>query len=84
MFNFVRLSEGGVPRYEGPRSEVGVIASIAQAVLGDEGSLDWDMMREHGRIREAIGQIIPGYEAIGKIDDTKQEFQLAGRTFHEP
>ena len=84
MFNFVRLSEGGVPRYEGPRSEVGVIASIAQAVLGDEGSLDWDMMREHGRIREAIGQIIPGYEAIGKIDDTKQEFHIAGRTFHEP
>jgi anaerobic selenocysteine-containing dehydrogenase len=83
MFNYVRLSEGGEARYEGPRSEVEVIASIAERVLA-EGPLDWTMMREHGNIREAIGQIIPGYEAVGSIDATKQEFHIGGRTFHQP
>ena len=32
MFNYVRLSDGGPRRHEGPRSEVEVIAHIAQAV----------------------------------------------------
>jgi anaerobic selenocysteine-containing dehydrogenase len=31
-----------------------------------------------------IAQIIPGYEAIGAIDTTRQEFQIDGRTLHEP
>ncbi|MEX0794108.1 MAG: molybdopterin dinucleotide binding domain-containing protein, partial [Pirellulaceae bacterium] len=26
---------------------------------------------------------VPGFEKIGQIDKTKQEFQIAGRTFHE-
>ncbi|MCZ6836965.1 MAG: FdhF/YdeP family oxidoreductase [Planctomycetota bacterium] len=84
MFNYVRLSEGGEERYEGPRSEVEVIAAIAQYVIGDEGPINWDMMREHGNIREAIGQVIPGYEKIEYIDATKEEFQIGGRTFHKP
>ncbi len=33
MFNYVRLSEGGPPRHNGPRSEIAVIAQIANAVL---------------------------------------------------
>jgi anaerobic selenocysteine-containing dehydrogenase len=31
-----------------------------------------------------IGQIIPGYEKIAAIDQTHEEFQIAGRTFHAP
>lgn len=84
MFNFVRLSDGGPRRLEGPRSEVEVIAAIAQNVLGDGGAVDWESMRDTGRIREAIGQIVPGFEKIAEIDQTKQEFQIAGRTFHQP
>jgi molybdopterin-dependent oxidoreductase alpha subunit len=34
MFNFVRMSDGGPPRNEGPRSEVDVIATIAERVTG--------------------------------------------------
>jgi anaerobic selenocysteine-containing dehydrogenase len=45
--------------------------------------LDWDSMRRYGRIREAIAKVIPGYEAIGNIDQTKKEFQITGRTFHD-
>ncbi|MHC5113161.1 MAG: FdhF/YdeP family oxidoreductase [Planctomycetota bacterium] len=86
MFNYVRFSEGGEPRHEGPRSEVEVIASIAEAYFDDADAspVDWASMRRHRRIREAIGKIIPGYAAIGDIDDTKREFQIEGRTFHEP
>ncbi len=82
MFNFVRLSDGGKARLDGPRGEVRVIAEIARRVLG-EGPLDWDSMERHEHIREAIGAIIPGYEAIGEIDRTRREFQIEGRTFHE-
>jgi molybdopterin-dependent oxidoreductase alpha subunit len=84
MFNFVRLSEGGPARHDGPRSEVEIIATIAQAVLGDDGPIDWRSMQQYRTIREAIAAIVPGYDALAEIDDSKREFQLSGRTFHTP
>jgi molybdopterin-dependent oxidoreductase alpha subunit len=99
MFNFVRLSDGGPRRHEGPRSEVEVIAALAEKVSKArfEGtssppppsplplsSIDWQSLRSTGRIREAIAAIVPGFEKIAAIDRTKEEFQIAGRTFHEP
>ncbi len=84
MFSYVRLSDGGPARHEGPRSEVDVIADIAERVIGSDSPLDWASMRRHANLREAIGKIIPGYEAIGEMDRTKREFHVAGRTFHEP
>jgi molybdopterin-dependent oxidoreductase alpha subunit len=87
MFNYVRLSDGGPRRHEDVRSEVEVIAGVAEAYFDrDAGSspVDWAGMREHGRIRDAIGRIVPGYAAIGGIDETRQEFHIEGRTFHEP
>jgi anaerobic selenocysteine-containing dehydrogenase len=41
-------------------------------------------MSSHVAIREAIAKVVPGYAAIGEIDTTRQEFQVAGRTFHNP
>ena len=85
MFNFVRLSDGGPSRLKGPRSEVEVIAELAQAILGDKsGAIDWKSMQNTGRIREAIAKVVPGFEEIAKIDQTKHEFQIVGRTFHTP
>src|SRR5688500_6507799 len=84
MFNYVRLSDGGPSRHEGPRSEVQVIAEIAARVLGDSGPIDWESMHDTGRIRQAIARIIPGFEQLAEIDRTRQEFQIPGRTFHEP
>ena len=84
MFNFVRLSNGGPPRHVGPRPEVEIIAEIAERVLGSAGPIDWQSMRNTGHIREAIANVIPGFEKIGKIDKTKEEFQIEGRTFHTP
>ncbi len=84
MFNFVRLSDGGESRHEGLRSEVEVIADLAVRVLGTDGPVDWEMMRDHRDIRRAIAKIVPGYGAIGSIDETRREFHIEGRTFHKP
>ncbi|MFM2096622.1 MAG: Formate dehydrogenase [Planctomycetota bacterium] len=83
MFNFVRFSDGGPARHQGPRSEVEVIADLAARVLGS-GPLDWHSMRDTGRIRQAIAKVVPGFEELGKIDATKKEFQIGGRTLHTP
>ena len=84
MFNYVRLSDGGSRRHDGPRSEVEVIAEIASRVLGEDSPVDWTSMKDTCSIRKAIGKVVPGFEAIGRIDETRQEFQIDGRTFHRP
>jgi anaerobic selenocysteine-containing dehydrogenase len=91
MFNFVRLSDGGPPRLEGPRSEVEIIAPLAGELAGELASasgasspIDWTAMRQTGQIRAAIAKIIPGFEKMADIDRTKEEFQIRGRTFHQP
>lgn len=84
MFNYVRLSDGGPRRHPGPRSEIEIISHIAAGVLGTSGPVDWKLMEQTSRIREAIARVIPGFEQIEKIAETKKEFQIAGRTFHEP
>ena len=84
MFSYVRMSDGGPRRFDGPRSEVEVLAALALGVLGENSPIDWSAMQQHRRIREAIARIVPGFEKIGAIDDTRREFQITGRTFHEP
>lgn len=84
MFNFVRLSDGGSARLEGPRSEVQVIADLAERVLDRAGPVDFGSMRSTRNIRKHISAVIPGYSAIGAIDDSKVEFQIEGRTLHDP
>lgn len=83
MFNYVRMSDGGPRRHEGPRSEVEIIAEIAEQTLPD-GPIDWAAMRSTGKIRTAIAAVIPGFEKLAEIDRTKQEFYITGRTLHEP
>ena len=83
MFNYVRLSDGGPARYEGPMSEVRVIAAIARRVLGDT-PVDFRALEQHANLRRAIAEIIPGYEPLGEIDATRREFVVRGRTLHEP
>src|SRR5690606_37599842 len=53
MFNFVRLSDGGPSRYEGPKSEVEVIATLAEQTLAHRPdnparAIDWQSMRDTG------------------------------------
>ena len=83
MFNFIRLSEGGKLRHEGPRSEGNIIAEIIARVF--EGSpIPWKELNKNGSIRELIGEIVPGFEKIKTIDQTRDEFHINGRILHTP
>jgi molybdopterin-dependent oxidoreductase alpha subunit len=84
MFSYVRLSDGGPARHEGPRSEIYVISELGQRVLRNTTPVDWRELAKATRIREALGLIVPGLEAISQIDQTREEFQIPGRTFREP
>jgi anaerobic selenocysteine-containing dehydrogenase len=85
MFNYVRMSDGGESRHEGLRSEVDIIASIAQEVLGDSPGqqLQWRALKNHVTLRQMIARIIPGYEELADIDQTRKEFTIPGRVFHK-
>ncbi|KAA1260829.1 putative formate dehydrogenase [Rubripirellula obstinata] len=84
MFNYVRLSDGGPRRVPGPRSEVEIIAAIGERIAKDKPGMQWDSMKETSTLRNWIGSVVPGYEKIKEIENTKQEFQIEGRTFHSP
>jgi anaerobic selenocysteine-containing dehydrogenase len=84
MFNYVRLSDGGQLPPEGePRSEVEVVCALAARLL-PPGPFPFERMSDHRSIREEIARVVPGYAAIGEIDGSRNEFHIAGRTFHEP
>ena len=84
MFNFVRLSDGGISRHENLRSEVEVISEIAARVLGNDDIFHWSKLENHNSIRKLIAQIIPGFESMDNIGKTKNEFHIPGRILHKP
>ncbi len=84
MFNFVRLSDGGPARLEGPRTEVDIIAGVAERTLGNSGPVRWSDLQQHQSIRQIIARVIPGFEEIAALQETKREFHVSGRILHEP
>ena len=83
MFNFVRLSDGGIKRFPSLQSEVEVIVQIANRVLGNNGLFQWNEFKNHESIRKLISRIIPGFEPISNIGKTKKEFHIRGRILRE-
>lgn len=83
MFNFVRLSDGGAARLEGPRSEVDVIVDLAERVFGDS-PICWETLQSHDEIRKLIARLVPNLAQIESIGQTKQEFSIPGRILHTP
>lgn len=79
MFSFVRLSDGGPPRYAGPHSEVSILTQLGRRVLGENGPIDWRKLESHDAIRRLIAELIPGYEPVADISATRKEFHIAGR-----
>jgi len=83
MFNFVRMSDGGITRLDNVRSEVAIISDIAQKVVGDS-PINFEKLKQHSNIRKLIGKLIPGFEKMSSIDETREEFQISNRTYHQP
>lgn len=84
MFNFVRLSDGGQARIQGPRGEVDLIATIAGQTLGKASPIDWDALKRHCNVRDMIARVIPGLQALRDLDRTRKEFHIPNRILHEP
>ena len=53
---------------------------MGRGIFGSDGPIDWKELESHAAIRKLIADLIPGYEAIGKIDETKKEFHVTGRS----
>lgn len=83
MFNYVRLSDGGIDRLDNVRPEVTILADLAARLLPDS-PIDWQAFKQHRTIREAIAKIVPGMEPLADIDVAKAEFHIANRLLHRP
>lgn len=82
MFNFVRLSDGGIQRLDHVRSEVSILAALGQRLLVD-CPLDFAAFGDHEKIRETIAKTIPGMEELEDIGVAKKEFHVRGRILHQ-
>lgn len=83
MFNYVRMSDGGIDRIDGVRPEVDVLVDIGSALLPDSG-FDFSVFGEHRTIREAIAATVPSMQNLKHIDVAKEEFYVQKRIMHEP
>jgi molybdopterin-dependent oxidoreductase alpha subunit len=83
MFNYVRLSDGGITRLADVRPEVGILADLGQRLLPDCG-VDFEQYKQHQHIRETIAATVPGMEDLADISVAKREFHIRGRLLHTP
>ena len=83
MFNFVRLSDGGLNRLTNVRPETHILSDFAAALLPD-CSIDFQQFKNHNTAREAIAALIPGMDRLSDIDKTKREFSIPHRILHQP
>jgi len=87
MFNYVRLSDGGIDRLDNVRSEVSILASIGKKLLAltqPNSPVDFSQFERHDTIREAIAKTIPGMEDLEDISVAKKEFHVRQRIMHTP
>ena len=61
-----------------------LLSAAALRTCGEGGPVDWRLAADHSHLRQLIAQIVPGWEKIGAIDTTKEEFHLEDRLLHRP
>lgn len=83
--NFVRLSDAGQTHLKNAdlTTEVAFLTELAHRLHG-ETPVNWQQLQNPKYIRQLIAQTIPGYEKIGTIDETQEEFTISGRIITEP
>jgi anaerobic selenocysteine-containing dehydrogenase len=83
MFNYVRLSDGGIERLDNVRPETVILCDLAAALM--PGSpVPFAQFKEHREVRKVIASVVPGMEQLADIDVAKREFHIANRVMHEP
>ena len=94
MFNFVRLSDGGISRIANARSEVDILADLGSAIqescgkdepnVNNNKSFDFSLLKSRRSLRKTIANVIPGMEELADIDVAKKEFHIRNRLIHKP
>jgi len=83
MFNYVRLSDGGICRLDTVKPESWILGEIGQRLL--PGSpIQFKAFSAHSTVRDAIAAIVPGMEQLADIDVAKREFHIKSRVMHVP
>ncbi len=81
MFNYVRLSDGGIKRLANVKPEVEILCELGARLL-PESPLKFAEFKNHNSIRAAIATCVPGLEALKDIAESKSEFTIAQRLLH--
>jgi molybdopterin-dependent oxidoreductase alpha subunit len=83
--NFVRLNDVGETHLKQADliAEVQFLTELADRIHG-QFPVNWRKLQDTRYVRQLIAQTIPGYEKIGTIDDTGEEFTIGGRILREP
>jgi molybdopterin-dependent oxidoreductase alpha subunit len=83
--NFVRLNDEGETHLKDADliPEINFLTELASRIHG-EFPVNWRQLQDTKYVRQLIAKTIPGYEKIGTIDETKEEFTIGGRIFTEP
>lgn len=83
MFNFVRLSDGGIERLDNVRPETVILVDLATRLLPDT-SIPFKSFKDHAEVRKVIAAVVPGLEQLADIDVAKKEFHIRNRVLHTP
>ncbi|WP_127142938.1 FdhF/YdeP family oxidoreductase [Pelagibacterium montanilacus] len=83
MFNFVRLSDGGIDRLANVRPESVILSELAGRIL-DDCPIDFSAFGKHRQVRKAIADIVPGLEDLADLDVARREFHIRNRVMHTP
>ncbi len=83
MFNYVRLSDGGIERLHNVRPEVEILCELGMRLL-PKAAYHFQQFKKHNSIRAAIAATIPGLEKLKDIAETKQEFTIGNRLLSAP
>ncbi|MEQ1770618.1 MAG: FdhF/YdeP family oxidoreductase [Devosia sp.] len=83
MFNFVRLSDGGIERLDNVRPETVILCDLAEALMPGS-AVPFARFKEHREVRKVIADVVPGLAKLADIDVAKREFHIANRVMHEP
>ena len=83
MFNYVRLSDGGIDRFRGVRPESRILSELGARLLKDL-PFDFEAFGRHASVRRAIAEVLPELSDLADIDVAKKEFHIRGRLIHTP
>ncbi len=83
MFNYVRLSDGGITRLDNVKPEVEILCELARRMV-PESAVNFEEFKKHDTIRKAIARIVPGMQGLADIGVAKKEFHVQQRLLHRP